>query len=188
MEMGIDKAFIKEIADRAGVSRPTVYRHFNTIYHLAVEVELLMFEEAFKGFKDLDDTEVDSISDFRRRYHTLLDILIENPAYIRYCINFDQVFSGPDFPEELRQEFRSRAADITSIRDMNRTLDQIIKPGIDLEDAIILLGESIMGIIQKMTVNRFHPLWTEKYQVHRIAHLMLDLLLDGLCRKDTPQS
>jgi len=184
MEMGIDKAFIKEIADRAGVSRPTVYRHFSSIYHLAVEVELLMFEEAFQGFKEFNGIEVDSVSGFRRWHHAWLDILIDHPAYIRYCINFDQVFSSSDFPDELRQEFRSRAANIASIRDINRTFDQIIKPGIDPEDAIILLSESVMGIIQKMTVNRFHPLWTEKYQVHRIAHLMLDLLLDGLCKEE----
>jgi AcrR family transcriptional regulator len=184
MEMGIDKAFIKEIADRAGVSRPTVYRHFSSIYQLAVEVELLMFEEAFQGFKGLDGIETDSVFGFRRLHHAWLDVLIEHPAYIRYCINFDQVFSGSDFPEALRQEFRSRAANISSFRDMNRTLGRILKPGIDPEDAIILLSESVMGIVQKMTVNRFHPLWTEKYQVHRIAHLMLDLLLDGLCREE----
>jgi len=181
-EKGIAKAYIKDIAMRAGVSRPSIYRHFETVYHLAVEVELLFFEELSQQFYELPDSKELTVKEFRHFQHNLLDKTVDNPVFIQYCIHFDQTFSNSDFPEELRQQFRQRVGDITLQSHKEEIESRILKPGVNHEIASIILSEAVIGIIQKMMASRQHPIWKEKYQVRDIAHQMLDLLLDGLCR------
>ena len=183
-EKGISKTYINDIALRAGVSRPSIYRHFETVYHLAVEVELLFFEEISQQFHDLPNAKEWSVKEFRQFQHNLLDKTVDNPFFIQYCIHFDQTFSNPDFPEELREQFRQRVKFVTWQFNLDEIESRVLKPDVNHEIASIILSEAVIGIIQKMMVSRQHPIWKEKYQVREIAHQMLDLLLDGLCRAE----
>lgn len=89
------------------------YTDILIVYHIAVEVELLLFRELSTQFVTQPNKKEWSVKEFRKYHHDMVDIFVDNPIFIHYCIHFDQTFSSSDFPIALKQQFKQRAATLS---------------------------------------------------------------------------
>lgn len=93
LEKGIAATEMKDIAQKANIGRSSLYRHFESkeslAFYTAAQI-LTEFNQALEGPAPNADTGARELLYILERY---VQALIENPAWVRFLDEFDQLFS-----------------------------------------------------------------------------------------------
>lgn len=102
LENGIAGTEMKMVAERAGLSRSTLYRYTTDKNQLAFMVSSAVLVEFTERSLDIPSmagaTGFEKLEEFSRR---MIDLLAEDPSITRFFSEFDRIFTGdyPDIPE-----------------------------------------------------------------------------------------
>lgn len=179
LETGIKNAEMKELAERVGIGRSTLYRYFSEKEDIALILtgELLteLFEQSIppEGLNGYD-----SIYWHIMKYQ---QILFEHPEYIRFFVEFDYVFTG-EYPDTKEAEKY-----VASLRRMNRIVVGYMRRG--LEDGSIrpldtpevmcnIMMNVNMGLAQRLLPRSAHYEAEEGQAGYEIAKRALELMME----------
>lgn len=140
LQQGIRKTSVDDVAERAGVTRVTVYRHFADRQQL-IEAAFLLVNEALSGISDAL-TEEDGLDAFLARMG--IELTSVPSGFISGLAELETLH--PEIHAELRQR---RVALLRSIFDelyMRAEREDRLRPGLDKEVVEALFWEVVMTL------------------------------------------
>lgn len=186
LEKGIGDTEMKDIANCAGVSRSSLYRHFESKESIAFEIAARILTEIAEvlTFPVSDSLSApDALLEVLTRY---MNKLIENPRWVRFLDEFDQFFSDA-YPEG------EASSDYTLLmsRLSNGVVDDILDRGksdgsLHIYDSIRFTGlfllNSIMAFAQRVIPRKEHYQQEHGYSFEYLS-LLPRVLVDGISTK-----
>ncbi|MCP4130841.1 MAG: TetR/AcrR family transcriptional regulator [bacterium] len=153
---GLEKATMGDIADRAGITRRTLYRYYASKEVLALAVEIQVFQKIITVVKSLNKTTsgngFEKLKQFFDNYIGLIDSFKKE---IRFTGEFDNYFTG-GYPDK---EFSNKLKNL--LKPAETLVVAIIKEGIsdgsvkrDL-DAVLtyyVLSNAYLSIAQRIVI------------------------------------
>ncbi len=183
LEKGLSKTEMKEIAVQVGISRSTLYRMYSSKDVLAFAVAQIFLHEIFTerdiniSGKDANGYEI-----LVQYIHQLIEELISHVEYLKYLLEFDQVFTGnyPDIPETQEYISFNRKNRETLCRLINKGIaDGSIKPGLDVGELELSIGNTVLAIAQRILPREKH--YYEEYGMGReIVYNVMDMILSSI--------
>ncbi len=151
---GIQGLTIKNLSKAIGISEPGIYRHFESKFHILVEI-LDEFKNNIQGFnQQLMKSNLTSLQKIEKIYQTHLNILTENPAIISVI-----------FAEEIFNNDKTLYKKINEILQANEELiSQIIEDGqnageikseVDKKQITIILMGALRLLVKKWKQNLY---------------------------------
>lgn len=149
-EKGMFDTVMNEIAEKAGITRRTIYRYFETKEDLAYEVMAQMMEEwneyQTEKYNELQGYGIEKLESF---LYQLVRYMEERKDFISFAGEFDFYFKGNP-PRDLNSEIKEHY--IAVIHNSEDLLMKIVKEGltdgsIHLEDDIELTVFTISNVL-----------------------------------------
>ena len=157
---GLEKSNMTEIADRANISRRTLYRYFDSKEILAFEVELRIFDDFSKMIKNFTASLTgNGYLKLEQLLKHLTVFISEYKNEIRFTGEFDHYFSG-DYPDKsFSEKLGSRIIQINeSILNIAKegTEDKSIRNDIDLDLTYGTCANAFFSLIQRLVIRGHH--------------------------------
>jgi AcrR family transcriptional regulator len=151
---------VAELAERAGMSRPTFYKHFPTISAAMVHTERALLD-IVEEFVDQDDPgEKNGRDRLLGRFRRSFDFTCTHPEIVRFFTFFDFAFERTDLAgaDEAEQREIAVAANDPYFRlfETGRA-DGSINPKLPVRPTYLALISSLVGTRQRLMVE---PEWT----------------------------
>ncbi|MEU8240966.1 TetR/AcrR family transcriptional regulator [Actinoplanes missouriensis] len=148
---------IAQIADRAGVSRPTFYKYFPTLGAAMLFAHRQVTEEIFRHGMAMQTTaeNADGLTRFLDGMRTLASFAEARPDLVRFTNYFDYAFRRHGLTEsESRSllEAESQLAVITRTSFENGQRDGSIRRDLDVDQTVEVMGMSMLGLVQRVLV------------------------------------
>jgi AcrR family transcriptional regulator len=146
---------ISDIADRAGMSRRTFYKHFPTLGAAMVHTHRTVIDRILGPAEHAQDKGLNGLDRLIAGCHALFAVSREQPELIRFLSYFDFTFRRHGLTDEQRAEFGKLYADrvllpIELLHQGRR--DGSIRTDIDADAAAIALGNAVMGVLQRLQI------------------------------------
>lgn len=147
---------IAQIADRAGVSRPTFYKYFPTLGAAMLFVHRQVVEEIFKhGQTHAVAEHVDGLTQFLDAMDSLASFTKARPDLVRFTSYFDYTFRRHGLAETeyhtlLEEEIKLAAITRASFEIGQQ--DGSIRPDLNVDQVIEVIGTSMLGLAQRVLV------------------------------------
>lgn len=146
---------IAEIADRAGMSRRTFYKHFPTLGAAMVHTHRVVVHRLLTGTEHARNADLNGLERLIAGCRSLFDVGKESPELIRFLSYFDFAFRRHGLGPEPRAEFGALYAGqlllpIELLREGQH--DGSIRTDIDARTTAIALGNATMGVLQRLQI------------------------------------
>lgn len=168
---------IAEIADRAGMSRRTFYKHFPTLGAAMVHTHRVVIARILTYTEHPRHDDLNGLDRLIAGFQSLFDATQENPELIRFLSYFDFTFRRHGLTPEQRSEFGELYAGqlllpIDLLHEGQR--DGSIRPDLDARITAIAIGNATIGVLQRLQI-------MDEYTNGRdeTAQRLLDLELDA---------
>lgn len=156
LKNGLSGATMKDIAKKAGISRPTLYKYFNSIDELVFEIQIKIINEMNEYMiisLEMTDSHLDNI---KNSFLKSIEYAKKNPEHIRFIGIFDNYYSIKYPNKELEERYRE------NINKWDKLEDEIIKgkkngrirEDIDVHKTALLLLNSFLGMLLRMFTRR----------------------------------
>lgn len=186
LEKGIAATEMKDIAQRAGIGRSSLYRHFESKESLAFGIAariLTQITAVLETPGPETETGAQALREILQRY---VQTLIENPAWVRFLDEFDQFFSDV-YPES------KAAVDYISFNRQlsNGRLDAVLEKGardgsLRLHGSSRFMGRfllnTLLALAQRILPRAEHYEQEHGYSLEYLT-LLPQVLTDGLSGK-----
>jgi len=156
LQLDFSDVGIKDICTRAGVSRVTFYKCFNSIDELAFEVQINVMAEMIHYIESHFDDHGTGIEKLEKILLTWLEFVTQNPSHMKYIGFFDHYYRDRNPNPELAERYREFVHN-----DLNRMkLADILRQGIedgtisselDVKQTSAMIFELTISILQRMT-------------------------------------
>ncbi|UUU28469.1 TetR/AcrR family transcriptional regulator [Streptomyces sp. CA-210063] len=152
---------IAQIADRAGVSRPTFYKYFPTLGAAMLHVHRQVIDTiAEHGRQSPAEEDLDGRTQVLQRMATFASLASVRPDLIRFSSYFDYTFRRHGLTDDELRALHEREAFLMEIaRESFRKgqQDGSIRPELDIPQTVEVIGESILGLAQRALVTADGP-------------------------------
>jgi AcrR family transcriptional regulator len=145
-------ATIKDIAAEAGVSRPTVYKYFNSIDELAFEVQMRALAPMYTLIQECAAGEGTAIERLDRFFSACIDNFSKNAQHIRFSSLFDHHFQKSYPTPELEARY---TAFLQQYANLENLIEQGIRDGslrsdLPVHNSALLLGNLLIAFLQRL--------------------------------------
>jgi len=186
LERGIAATEMKDIAQRAGISRSSLYRHFESKESIAFNITVRILTE-ITAVLDMPvpktQTGAQALLEILQRY---MRKLVENPKWVRFLDEFDQFF-GDVYPES------KAAADYIAFTKqlpngaVESALEQGIRDGsLHLSHPSWFMGRflinTLLALAQRILPRAAHYQQEQGYSLEYLF-LLPQVLIDGISEK-----
>ncbi|MGN9837181.1 TetR/AcrR family transcriptional regulator [Nonomuraea sp. H19] len=152
---------IAQIADRAGVSRPTFYKYFPTLGAAMLHVHRQVIDTiAEHGQQSPSEEDLDGLTQFLQRMSALASLARVRPDLIRFTSYFDFTFRRhglTDDEHRALQELEVALMEIARESFRKGQQDGSIRPELDIPHMVEVIGASILGLAQRALVTADDP-------------------------------
>jgi AcrR family transcriptional regulator len=151
---------VAELAQRAGMSRPTFYKHFPTISAAIVHTERALLDTVEQLVTDNEPSEANSRERLLGRFQRSFDYTCAHPEIVRFFTFFDFTFERTGLAEadEAEQRQIADAANDPYLRlFQSGQADGSINPDLPTEPTYLALISSLVGTRQRLLIE---PEWT----------------------------
>lgn len=206
MEQDFPRVAIKDVCERAGISRVTFYKHFQSIDELAFEVQMRALEQMEKWITSADSPNEDektqlagrlpeggSVTEpvlpsgaarLRRMLETWSDYAAAHPGDMRFILLFDLHYDAyppePALTERYAAHIRSKKEQHFLIGALQAgTRDGSLQADLDLRETGEFVFTAMMGLLQKLSLpggERPEPAGATE----RISRRFIDMILCSL--------
>ncbi len=184
LEVGIGGAEMKMIAERAGVSRSTLYRYAQDKNQLVFRISSLLLTEAAEQSLAVpmqgEESGMEKLRQYARR---LTEIYASNVPMLNFLGEFDRLFSGayPDIPEAKEYEETMR-------RQLHRQAQFLFEGMADgsirpLEKPMLfisVLGNTILGLSMRLLARDSHYIREHQASGREILEEAIAILLHSI--------
>ncbi|MBN2659252.1 MAG: TetR/AcrR family transcriptional regulator [Spirochaetales bacterium] len=188
LEKGFFETRMKDIAERAGLSRNTVYRYFRDKSDLAmtiVEISLSRFEETLRTrfealLEDRSKTGLEKLRIFLYEHWINEKSTLEE----KLMAEFDAYYSGSRLTDEMKEKFvlfdrPEYVQNLISLIDKGKE-DGSIRKDIDSHLAFVTILNGIRALNQRIILRGDVLVETTEGETEKMPALHLDLLIEGL--------
>jgi len=188
LEKGIFETRMKDIAERAGLSRNSLYRYYRDKSDLAVTI----IENIFSRFESLmgdsfekllSDSSLSGLEKLRESIR-ILWVNGENSPDGKLIAEFDAYYSGSRLTEEMKEKFirldnpRYTKRLIALIDEGKR--DGSIRPELDSHLTFVTVLNGVRALSQRITLRGDVLVETAEGEIAKMPGSHLDLLMEGL--------
>jgi|HigsolmetaGSP11D_1036233.scaffolds.fasta_scaffold01157_6 Transcriptional regulator len=173
---------IKDVCLKAGVSRVTFYKCFNSIHDLAFEVQIKVMSEMMTYIEEHYDDAGTGIQKLEKMLYVWLDFVKQYPNHMKYVGFFDHYYRDRYPNPELTEHYRTFVQQERSGMRLHDLLEQGIADGTIREDLDIrrisaVIFESMISFFQRMAsigsmVEQEHGVEQEE-----VARAMIDMII-----------
>jgi AcrR family transcriptional regulator len=150
----LPRTTMADIAKEAGISRPTLYKYFNSIDELAFEVQMRALNVFIGAARYAMVGEGTARDKLKRFLYSALDSFDENRQHIRFSGLFDHYYqsSYPNADLERRySDFLSRFSVTEKLLTQGMD-DGSIRNNLDAHNTSMLIGNLFTGMMQRMAL------------------------------------
>lgn len=152
---------IAQIADRAGVSRPTFYKYFPTLGAAMLYVHRHVIDTIGKhGRQSPADEDLDGLTQFLQQMGTIAALVRDRPDLIRFTSYFDFTFRRHGLTDDERRALHELEGTLMRFaRELFRKgqQDGSIRPELDIAHMVEVIGANILGLAQRALVTADDP-------------------------------
>ncbi len=189
VEQGLAESKMEDIADRAGVSRQTLYRYYRSKEHLALNVEVRVLKKILGRFVELFSSA--SLLGLKQLEHVIdevcIDFLKEYEQQILFTALFDAFFVKYHTPEYIHvmkktvSSFPNPFTDLISREQKRRNASETLNPLITGE----MLNHSLLSLSQRVLLRREALREEYGFDPIELVPLQMKIFIRGiLCRED----
>jgi AcrR family transcriptional regulator len=167
---------------KAGVSRVTFYKCFNSIHDLAFEVQIKVMSEMMTYIEEHYDDAGTGIQKLEKMLYVWLDFVKQYPNHMKYVGFFDHYYRDRYPNPELTEHYRTFVQQERSGMRLHGLLEQGVADGTIREDLDIrrisaVIFESMISFFQRMAsigsmVEQEHGVEQEE-----VARAMIDMII-----------
>ncbi|MBB6482471.1 TetR/AcrR family transcriptional regulator [Spirochaeta isovalerica] len=188
LEKGFFEAQIKDIAEKAGLSRNSVYRYYRDKSDLAltiIEKSLSRFEKTLlKRFEALAEDKSKSGLDKLKEAIRLTWIEGEQTLEGKLMAEFDAYYSGTRLTDDLKKKFilfdkPEYFQRLITLIERGKE-DGSIRKDIDSHLAFVTILNGVRALNQRIILRGDVLVETTEGETDKMPDLLLDLLIDGL--------
>ena len=166
MEQGFAHVTMKDIANRAGISRTTLYKYFKNIEEIAYTIQVVLVSE-------IDNFEGQKLQKYDSLEEKLASIIEESYAYTlahmenrRFTMMFDSYYRGNDvYSKNISEEIKNEFDDIMKKLQDDRTAlvyEGFCKMGTDDHKRAEVFAELFCGLViahnQRIASGGYHSI------------------------------
>lgn len=150
---------VKDVCERAGVSRVTYYKHFESIEDLVFAVQMRALEHMSDFVQAADDPQANGISRLRRMLEAWSLYAAENKAYMKFILLFDLHYDAYPPEQKLLDRYETFIRSKKEHHFLNAALETGIRDGslradLDLYETGEFVFTAMMGLLQKLSLTR----------------------------------
>jgi len=150
---------VKDVCERAGVSRVTYYKHFESIEDLVFAVQMRALEHMSDFVQAADDPQANGISRLRRMLEAWSLYAAENKAYMKFILLFDLHYDAYPPEQKLLDRYETFIRSKKEHHFLNAALEAGIRDGslradLDLYETGEFVFTAMMGLLQKLSLAR----------------------------------
>ena len=168
---------IAQIADRAGVSRPTFYKYFATVGAAMLHTHRLVLQELAvhaEGHQPNTGPGLDRLLDAHRVIYELAE---HRPDLMRFSSYFDYTFRQNGLTQaeqELLHDLETSQTRLSLPIFEQGQLDGSIRPELNPEPTLFAMGTSLLGTVQRLLVS-----WDQPQDLHQEPVVLFNTALDA---------
>ncbi|MEO3944656.1 TetR/AcrR family transcriptional regulator [Gorillibacterium sp. CAU 1737] len=173
---------ITDVCSRAGVSRVTFYKHFQSMDDLIVDVQMEVLESMTAYVQEAAACGQNGKAKLRSMLDAWMDYARQQPGIIKFILLFDlhyQSYEGNQAGKERFDRFIQEKKDQHFLIEALETgkQDGSLKPDLEGKETGLFLFTSMMALLQKFCLAPADP-WND-----RLQERFVDMLMQNVSRK-----
>lgn len=183
-EKGFQTATMDEIAERAELSKPTIYLYFDSKEDLYTSIAL---EDSYKVVERLKESlasDTGLIEKWRSVYLAFLEHCIENPEYVSISQHILAPESRQRVSDHLLEEFDNHTHELVGY--VTQLVEESIEKGVARDDLpprtiVLITWRLTIGLLELYFSGRAAEFGVDDY--HKLFEDSFDALLNGLIQR-----
>ncbi|WP_160689606.1 TetR/AcrR family transcriptional regulator [Clostridium sp. C2-6-12] len=169
---------ITDICSKAGVSRVTFYKYFNTVDELIFEVQMDILKRMLMFIKDRSDFTSNGRESLKSVLYAWINFAKEHKEEMKFIVSFDLYYSSHDLNEELKLKYKSFTKE-----DYNKSLlkhalekgimDGSLRENVNASKTGMYIYQTVMGLLQRMSYSQitfeYEPITFEEIATEIVA-------------------
>lgn len=146
LENGLKNVLMKNIADKANISKVTLYRYYSNLDEIAFEVAVIMLKKITEVSSEDIPVEEYNINLFFKGFKNMIDRFEDLKDAFRYISMFDNTYTSNYPNEELASWYKQQIAHLYK----HRNTDYYTLINEKQKDILIMVGNAVMSFLEKM--------------------------------------
>ncbi|TXK86003.1 TetR/AcrR family transcriptional regulator [Paenibacillus sp. N3.4] len=152
LEKDLSGVTMKDIGQRLGISRVTLYKYYNSIDELAFEVQMKVLEDLF-GFIEAQKRSGSAIEKMRNLFLAWEDFTKRSPSHLRFIGLFDHYYLEKYPTRELEEKYKEFIKNVFPSQVLlirEGIQDGSIRSDLDPAKTSAMLANTMMSMTQRM--------------------------------------
>lgn len=152
-EKGLHAMTVDEIAERAELSKPTIYVYFKNKHEIHTAIMLRGFEKATAVYREAETDAENGFDEVKRKLSGLFDLVKEYPVYLRAFLEYsDQSTTSPGQAESkvIKDFYRVLELNLSLLADAieRGKKDGSCRPDLDTWKTVLIIDAATFGMIK----------------------------------------
>ncbi|MEW4368412.1 TetR/AcrR family transcriptional regulator [Paenibacillus kandeliae] len=178
---------VKDVCDKAGISRVTFYKHFRDMNELVFDVQMHILRDMTDLLTASDLPQTNGRDRLANILQAWVDYALIHGQQLRFIALFDLYYGQMQVDDDLRQRYEQFVQHGTGRGFLHDALEQGVRDGslnpqLDVSHAGVLIFQTVMGVLQRVSMTS-----TPKLQDHRdgdvVVQPVVKMLLDYVAMK-----
>ncbi|RRJ64946.1 TetR/AcrR family transcriptional regulator [Paenibacillus oralis] len=148
---------IKDVCGRAGVSRVTFYKHFQSMDELIFEVQMKLLESMTAFVERTAAHATNGKEQLRFMLDAWIDFAGQHPEYIKFILLFDLHYEAYESNQELKERYERFIHERKEQHFLSEALeagkkDGSLNPNLEALATAQFIFTSMMGLLQKLSL------------------------------------
>ncbi|WP_051507068.1 TetR/AcrR family transcriptional regulator [Saccharibacillus sacchari] len=159
LQHGFPGISVKDVCERAGVSRVTYYKHFESIEDLVFAVQMRVLEHMSEFVQTMDNPQANGASRLRQMLEAWSVYAAENKASMKFILLFDLHYDAYPPEQKLLDRYETFIRSKKEHHFLNAALEAGIRDGslrtdLHLYETGEFVFTAMMGLLQKLSLSR----------------------------------
>ncbi len=155
LQMGFLQVNIKDVCDRAGISRVTFYKHFQGMDELIFQVQMDLLEFMAQFVTEKADAGANSRDKLAAMLEAWVDFARVQPGCIKFILMFDLHYAAYEDNPELKEDYNRFIREKKEQHFLREALEEgirqgLLRPGMDTVETAQFLFTAMLGLLQKL--------------------------------------
>ncbi|GAB6088850.1 TetR/AcrR family transcriptional regulator [Spirochaeta dissipatitropha] len=182
LQHGIASASLQMIAEEAGLSRVTLYKHFRGKDELVFAIETRIISEFERGAQEASNFEGSGFDRITAKIGAWTDYFMQNKAHFAFVGLFDHHYAVSYPNEELARQYRQVLTGFTHTQQLLESgiEDGSIRAGINPKEMALFIGNVFIATANRIASREEILSREQEMNPDRMIQMYKDMLLQSL--------